>query len=73
MAKCQSCGKNNGLKIYAHADGTSGYELYLPGGMAQEVKTIRSHRLPPDLAGLSTESLITYARKGLSDTMLYKQ
>lgn len=72
---CDTCGKRTGYKIIDHADGSKTYELFFVGGNATTKTVMRSHRLPPDLAGLSTESLVAYARKGkqLSDTMQYIQ
>ena len=70
---CDTCKKHMGYRVIPHVDGTAGYELYFVGGKAAEKKVARSHRLPQDLAELSTESIIHYIRKGMEcDTMQYK-
>jgi len=46
LSLCETCGKNMGVTIHTHVDGSQAYELYMFGGMADEEKLPRSHRLP---------------------------
>lgn len=59
-----------GVKLYDHADGSQGYELYLHGGMALRKKVLTSKRLYEEYAALSGSRINTALDRAVKSGIL---